>query len=142
MATVRTKKQLAEAAQEGQNHIIIEGDLVNGVYRIKIIRPIAWGVALVAISGAVYLSMATPAATIASTPLGGVISFTAASTSAAAAVTILGLNDTIVAIGIAVFGGGVGVLTTLRSKYTVEEKSSDRLVLKKKIRLRRAPPLP
>ena len=134
MSVVTTKKELANVAKRGESQIIIEGDLAKHVLRIKLIGPIAWAVAFVSIGGAVYFYLATPSATVASAPLGGTVgalSFGAASTSAAAAVTILGIKATTVAIGIAVASGGVGVLTKLRERYKIIDKSENRLVLKK-----------
>lgn len=132
MTTVTSKKELAQAVERGESRIEVIGDFANGVVKLKLIGPIAWGIAAAAIGGAVYLYMATPAATATTAGTGGVISFGAASTSAAAAVTVLGLNATTVAIGIGIAAGGVGVLTKIRDNYKIVEKSNNRVVLERK----------
>lgn len=135
MSTVTTKNALANATKRGESEIVIEGDLANQVYRIKLVGPIAWGVAIFSIGGAVYLYLATPAATVVSAPVGGAggtLSFGAGSAIAVAAASTIGINATIAAIGIAVAAGGIGVLTKLREQYKIVDKSQNRLVLKKK----------
>jgi hypothetical protein len=134
-ATVSTNGELAAAIKRNESKIIIEGDLANNIYRIKLIGPIAWGIAFLAIGGAVYVYLATPAVTAVSAPVGGaggILSFGAASASAAVAVTTIGLNATIAAIGVGVAAGSVGAITKLREKYKVSEKSDNRLVLTRK----------
>ena len=135
MSIVTTKDELANATKKGDSQIIIEGDLANHIYRIKLIGSIAWGVAIISIGGAVYLYSVTPAATAISAPAGGaagLLSFGAASAGAVGAVSVIGLNATIAAIGVAVAAGGVGVLTKLREQYKIKEKSDNRIVLIKK----------
>jgi hypothetical protein len=135
MTTVRTSSELGKAIKRKESTIIVEGDIIHKVIRIKLTGPIAWGVACIALGSAIYFYLSTPAATISSTPLGGTggaISFSVGTGAAGAAVTILGINVTIVAIGIGVAAGGVGALTTLRDKYKVTDKSKGRLVLKRK----------
>ncbi len=134
MSIVNTNEQLASATKRGESEIVIEGDLANAIVRIKLIGPLAWGVAFLSLGAAVFLYLATPAATVASAPAagaGGGISFGAASASAGAAVAVLGINATIAAIGVAVAAGGVGVLTTLRQEYKIASRTTGRLVLRK-----------
>jgi len=133
MTTVTTKKELAQAIDRESSQIIVEGDLANAVIRIKLVGPLAWTVAFGAIGTAVYLYMATPAATATTAGAGGTLSFGAASTSAAATVTILGIKATTVAIGVGLASGGVGVLSAMRNKYKITDKSKNRVVLKKKV---------
>jgi len=130
--SVKTIIELVKAIMNDTSRIEIEGDLANKVYKLKIVGPLAWGVAFVAISGAVYLYLATPAATATTAGAGGVISFTGGTAAAATAVTILGISSTSVAISIGVAAGGVGAITTLRDKYQVVERSHNRMVLKRK----------
>ena len=135
MTVVRTKQELAQAVQNNQSQIVIEGDIVNGIVRLKLVGPLAWTIAAASIATAAYLFAAAPAATVASAPVGGAggaISFTGAIGTAAAAVAILGIPATTVAIGIAVVAGGIGALTKLREKYKIIEKSKDRVVLQRK----------
>lgn len=135
MTTVTTSSELGKAIKRNESTIIIEGDLVNKVVRIKLIGPIAWTVAIGALGTAVYLYSATPATTAASAPVGGaggVISFGAASGAAAVAATTMGVGATSVAIGVAIAAGGVAAVTALRNKYRIQERSNNRLVLKKK----------
>lgn len=135
MTTVQTSSELGKAIKRKESKIVVEGDIVKKVIRIKITGPIAWGVAFAAIGSAVYLYLSTPATSAASTPIGGtggVISFGAASGAAGAATTILGIRATTVAVGIGLAAGGVGAVTALRDKYTIVEKSKRRIVLKRK----------
>lgn len=136
MATVTTKKELANAVKRGDSQIIIEGDLANHVIRIKLLGPVAWGVATVALGSAIYLYIATPAATATTAGTGGTISFGAASTSAAAAATVLGFKATATAVGIGIAAGGFGALTKLRDKYRISDKSKNRVVLQKKVHVK------
>lgn len=135
MVTVTTSAELGQAIKRNESTIVIEGDLANKVVRIKFTGPIAWTIAIGAIGTAVYFYLSTPAATVASTPIGGaggVVSFGAASGATAVAATALGVNATAVAIGIGIAAGGVGAIIALRDKYKITEQSADRLVLERK----------
>jgi hypothetical protein len=155
MSTVSTPEDLAGAMGRGESRIIVEGDLANGVVKIHLVGPIAWGICIIAIGAAVAIyflvggaaggAAATTAATtavagthaltFASAATGGLAAVGAAGAAAVsggAALAILGGPATATAIAIAVAAGGTGVLTTLRSKYRIVEKSYNRVVLVKK----------
>jgi len=150
MSTVSIPKYLAEAMERGESRIIVEGDLANMVVKIHLIGPISWGICIMAIGSAVAIYLLGGAAggaaatttavgvnsiTMASAATGGLVAagaVGAAAVSGGAALAILGGPATATAIAIAVAAGGTGVLTTLRSKYRIAEKSHNRVVLVKK----------
>lgn len=135
MRTVRTAKELGIAIKEKEDYIYVEGDLQNKVIRIKAVGKTAWIIAGGSLATAIALYLATPATTVASAPIGGfagAIPFTGATTAAATAVTILGLPAVTVAITIGIAAGGYGAIISMRDKYSIEYKSDQGIILKKK----------
>ena len=59
----RTAKEFAEAVKNNEEYITIEGDLKNGVLRIKATGKVAWGVCVA--------SLAVAIAAVAVAPVGG-----------------------------------------------------------------------
>jgi hypothetical protein len=134
MVTARTASELGQYVKKGESEIVVEGDLVNHVYRIKVVGKLAWAVCGVALGAAIYFAMATPAATVATAPAagaGGVVSFGASVSTAAAAVTVLGVPATVAAVTIGVAAGGIGGIMSLRDKYRIAERNGSRMVLKR-----------
>lgn len=127
MSAVTTEKELARAIKEGQDTIVIEGDLAKKTIRIKATGKVAWAVAIGAIGIAVYSVMVTAGSGGASTPVTG----TSAALAGGSAVAILGGPATVTAISVAVAAGGVGGLKTLRS-YKITENTGNRVVLTKR----------
>ena len=123
MKTVTTKEDLAKALEKNEDTIIIEGDLANKVIKIKAKGKLAWFVALGGITVAVVAILAAPGTAGTSTIPGGA-AFVGTATA------LGGADIAMVAIGIAVAAGGVGVLNQLR-KYSITEKQSNRVVLKR-----------
>ena len=72
--------------------------------------------------------MSGPVGTVA----GSAIPFTGSVVASSAAATILGVKSVCVAIGVGVAFGGVGGVVSLRNNYTIEKKSANGLILKKK----------
>lgn len=68
----KDSKELAKAIKNGEDSIIVEGDLKNKVIRIKLTGKLAWSVCAVSLGEAIMFYMATPEATVASAPAGGV----------------------------------------------------------------------
>jgi hypothetical protein len=135
MRTVRTATELGKAIKEKEDYIYIEGDLKNKVVRIKAVGTTAWILAGGSLATAIALYLATPATTVVSAPVGGIVGaipFTGATTAAAAAITILGLPAVTVAITIGMAAGGYGAITAMRDKYSIESKSDNGIILKKK----------
>lgn len=120
--TARTPEELGKSVIEKQDTIIIEGDLINKVLRIKATGKVAWAVAIGAIGVSVAAALATPATGGTSNVAHFVTVPVAAGTLGTAATT---------AVAIAVSAGGVGALNKLR-KYQIVEQSADRLILKRK----------
>ena len=131
MCICTTPRELAEATKIKKNYIEIEGDLAEKVIRIRAVGPIAWGVCAAALVVAIACYIATPAATVATTPVGGAAAVAAGTAATAAAAVTLGAATT-TAVTIGVCAGGIGALNTLRDKYKIVEKSDKRVVLKRK----------
>ena len=53
----RTAKEFAEAVKDNEEYITIEGDIKNGVLRIKATGKIAWGVCAGSLAIAITLSL-------------------------------------------------------------------------------------
>lgn len=127
MMKITNNKELGQALKNKEESILIEGDLANKVIRIKATGKLAWGITIAAITTSV-------AAILLKTTSGGLatpITSAAIFTSAPAAIAVLGPAAAKSAILIAIAGGGVGVLHTLR-KYKIVEQSTELLKLKKK----------
>ena len=119
----RTAKEFAEAVKDNEEYITIEGDLKNGVLRIKATGKIAWGVCAA--------SLAVAITAIAVSPVGGGAPAGAGLVMAAPAAATLGAA-VVPAVTIGVCAGGVGVLNTLRDKYKIIEKNDKYITLKRK----------
>jgi len=135
MKTVRTSEELGKAIKAQEEFIYIEGDLKRKIVRLKATGKIAWGIAGASIASAVALYLATPAVTVATAPaagVGGAISFTGSATAATAAITILGVKATWVAVSVAVAAGGYGAIRSLRDGYSIISKDEKGLMLKRK----------
>ena len=105
MKTVKSSKELGLAIKNGENEIKVEGDLQKRILRIRAIRPALWGIVAASVAAGVTLLLATPAVTAATAPvagIGGAISFKGSVIASSAAATILGVNSTIVAIGVTI----------------------------------------
>ncbi len=131
MKTVSTKKELAEALKANESTIVVTGGMIKHIKKMKAIKNTAWGIAFAALGGAIYLAIATPAATVATTPVGGAISFKGSLVAGGAAATILGIKATTFLVGLGVAAGGTGAVSKLRLNYNISESSSSKLVLKK-----------
>ena len=116
MVWVRTEEELGAALKSKAESIIIEGDLVRKVIRIRAVGAVAWLVAFGAIAVVVI-------AVIAAVPSGGT-SGAMGLVAAPAAVSILGSGATATAISIAVAAGGVGALNKLRNYDEVKREGS------------------
>lgn len=119
MKKVRTEEELAQAMEDKEDSIIIEGDLANKTIKLKATGSIAWLVAIGAIGVAVVAASSG-------------VGIPVAAASAFAATTVLGISTTTAAVAIAVAAGGVGILDSLRDDYKIVEESSNRVVLKRK----------
>jgi len=120
--TVKTEEELAEALNNDEDTIEIEGDLRNKTLKIKATGKVAWIIAIGAVGVATASIILAPAS-------GGTTTLISA-IAAPAAVSIWGTGVTISAISIAVAAGGIGVLNKLR-QYKIIENTDNRLVLKK-----------
>jgi len=128
---VSDAKELGRAIKAERDVIEITIDLRDGIVRIKAVGKIAWAIAIGAIGTAVAIwwftrvvTPASPAGVFALVPLAG---------GATAAVTVLGVDATTLAITVGITAGGVGAVTSLRHGYNLVEKSG-RYYLEKKVR--------
>lgn len=127
MTTVTTVKELAEALKSGEITIVVEKELSKWVVKIHVTGAKAWAIAIGGISAAV-------AAAVIATASGGVtapIAVPSALIATPAVVGTLGIPAATAAVGIAVAGGGVNVLKTLRS-YRLEKMSDEKIILHKR----------
>lgn len=131
MINCETPKELAEAIKNKEDTIYIEGDLKNKVIRIKATGKAAWGVCAVALGAAIVCYIATPTATVVTTPVGGTFSFVSGVTATSVAAATLG-TAVVPAIVIGVAAGGIGALNTLRDQYKIVEKDDKYIKLQRK----------
>ncbi|MBO5177315.1 MAG: hypothetical protein J6K04_02010 [Lachnospiraceae bacterium] len=126
-----TEKELANAIERNENEIVIEGDLSNKVIRIKATGAVAWGACIIGLGAVVALGIATAGsggtATLITLPAMGA----ALMTTAPVAVASMGLPAAVSAVGIAMAGGGCGVLNKLRD-YKLVKVSKDKVILYRK----------
>lgn len=128
---VTTEKELADALKSNQSEITIEGDLKEKTIRIKGTGAVAWAVAVGAIGVAVIVALKTPIA-ITGGPQATIAMGAIATTSASAAVGILGLSTTIAAISISVAAKSTSVLKRLYNDYTIVSQGNNYVKLRKK----------
>ena len=130
----RTCKELAKALKNKASTIVIEGRLGKIVLIIKLTGPLAWATCVTALTTAITLYLATPEATVATAPaggMGGTLTFTGGMASTAVAAATLG-PAVLPAVAIGVAAGGIGVLTSMRDDYEIIERSRSRVVLHRK----------
>ncbi len=125
----RTAKEFADAVKNNEENITVEGDLKNGILRIKATGKVAWGVCAGSLAVAITLCiMAGPAMIV--PPAGGQALVGGGAAAAIAAAT---LGQAVVpAIAIGVCAGGIGVLNTLRDQYKIVNKNDKSITLRRK----------
>lgn len=127
MSTVTSATELGKSIKNGDDEIIIEGDLTKKVIRIKATGKVAWIIAF----GAIGIGLAAAIAGAVAGP--AIPAFEAiAITSAAGAVAVIGLPATAAALAMAFAVKSKKVLNTLRDDYVIVNNSDNRIVLKKK----------
>lgn len=125
---MESAKELGEALKRGDDSIEVECDLAKKVFRLKATGKAAWAVCIaglgVAVAGTVVAvgtaGTATAPAALISTP------------AMAGTVAILGAPTAIMALSVALAGGGVGVLNHLMKDYDIEKISDAKLILHRK----------
>jgi small-conductance mechanosensitive channel len=117
---VNNEKELGKAVNNQADSIEITGDLAKKVIRIKATGKIAWIIAIGAIALVAAIFLASPATSGVIAPA-GIAALTPA-------VGVLGLDAAKAAVFIAVGGGGVSVLKSLR-KYILVKHSEDHITL-------------
>ncbi|HIF9309362.1 TPA: hypothetical protein ACX6RK_001575 [Photobacterium damselae] len=126
MKKVKTEKELADAIENGEESIEIEGDLGKKTIRIKATGKVAWVVAVGAIAVAIVgLTYPVPE------PASQVVVKSSAFMATGGAVGILGMGTATTATLIAIAAGGVGVLDKLR-KYKIVDTKNGNVILSRK----------
>lgn len=125
--TVSTASELGQAIRRHEDEIVIEGRLGNAAVAIRAVGPVAWGIAI----GAIGVAIAGVAMTAGTGGAGAPAGVVSEAFAIPVLVTTFGsVSTTTAAIGIAVAGGGVGVLTSMRN-YNVKRKN-DKVILTKR----------
>ena len=110
--TVSTASELGKAIKNNENRIIVKGSLGDAVISIEAVGPVAWAVAIGAI-GVAIAGVVVPAGAV----MEGV--------AVPALVGTLGsIGTSTAAIGIAIAGGGIGTLTSMR-KYKARRENGN-----------------
>lgn len=119
--TVSTSSELGKAIDRGENRIIVKGALGDVVLAIEAIGPVAWVIAFGSLTVAVVGVLATVGTGGTGTPAGIALESIAAPGLIA---TFGSVGTATTAICIAVAGGGVGTLTTMR-KYRAKRENGN-----------------
>lgn len=125
---VTSAKELGGALKRGDDSIEIEGDLQKPVVRIKATGKGVWAVCVVGIS----VTIAGVAVAVGSGGTGSAPAALISTPAMASAVAILGAPTAIVALSIALAGGGVGVLNHLMKDYDIKRISDEKIILRRK----------
>lgn len=125
---VTSAKELGEALKRGDDSIEIEDDLQKPVVRIKATGKGVWAVCVVGIS----VTIAGVAVAVGSGGTGSAPAALISTPAMASAVAILGAPTAIVALSIALAGGGVGVLNHLMKDYDIKRISDEKIILRRK----------
>jgi hypothetical protein len=122
-----TIAELAKAILNGESRIEVEGNLAKKTVKIKLVGPITWFAVAGSIAAGVILAVRFPF--VARTPQAAAVGAASALIGSTVSVSALGLAGAQAAIAMAVAGGGVSVLNTLRNDYRIVDQSEGRLVL-------------
>jgi hypothetical protein len=123
-------KSFGKSVKSDENTIIVTIKIGKIVIKIKSLGPVAWGVCAASLAVAITAILASPAEQAAG-PAGAVAFMAGEAVAGTAAVSVLG-TAAVPAIIIGVAAGGVGVLSKLRDKYDIVEKTDSYMVLKRK----------
>lgn len=134
MITTNSATELGKAIEQGEDTIIIEGDLKDKIIRIKGTGKVAWllaggciGLAIIAI-----LTMPITTATGPLAPSGLIAESTALAAGGAGAIGVLGVSSTVAAISIGVGAKSKNAVNKLRNGYTLTKINAKQILLKKK----------
>ena len=138
--TVANKKELVTAIKNDESEIIIKGKLGDIIIVIKATGPIAWKVAVGGIGVAIAATVVTASTGGAAAPVGvtthAVVapcitaSFAGAAATTATTGSVTAVTAATTAVGIAIAGGGVSVLTKIR-KYKAKRENGNVILTKK-----------
>lgn len=133
MKIASSNKELTEALKSDEQYIKVTGELCKKVRRIKRVRNTAWVIAASSLSVSIALAIATPAATVASAPAGGIggaIPFTGSAIAGSAAAILIG-SAAKAALTLGVTAGGIGVVNKMRNNYSISQTGEGFIILKK-----------
>ena len=124
---VRTAKELGKAILNNESTIIIEGNIGDITLTLQAVGPVAWAVAI----GAIGVALSGVLITIGTGGSGAPAGVIANACAAPVLITSLGsVSTATTAVNIALAGGGVGVLSTLR-KYNAKRDNGDVVLTKR-----------
>ena len=119
--TVNTSSELGKAIDRGENRIIVKSSLGDAVLVIEAIGPVAWVIAAGAIAVAIAGVVTTVGTGGAGAPAGAALECIATPGLIA---TFGSVGTAATAIGIAVAGGGIGTLSTMRKYRAMRENGN------------------
>lgn len=125
---VQSAKDLGEALKRGDDSIEIEENLKESVIKIKATGKGVWAVCVVCIG----VTIGGVAVAVGSGGTGSAPAALISTPAMASAVAILGAPVAMVALSVALAGGGVGVLNHLMKDYDVERISDEKIILRRK----------
>lgn len=131
MAKARNNDELKAAMDSGASTIELEGDFARKVVRLKATGAVAWPIAFAAITIAVVALAVSIPTTVATGGLAAPVEGAVVSAALVPAAGTVGLDVAMMAVGLAVAAGGVGILSRLRSDYKIIEQEPNRVVLAK-----------
>ena len=114
--------------KRGDDSIEIEGNLKESVIKIKATGKGVWAVCVVCIG----VTIGGVAVAVGSGGTGSAPAALISTPAMASAVAILGAPVAMVALSVALAGGGVGVLNHLMKDYDVERISDEKIILRRK----------
>lgn len=127
MSTVTSAAELGKSVNNGEDEIIIEGDLGKKIIRIKATGKVAWAIAFGAIGVALVVAIGGAVAGPAAPAFEAI-----AITTAGGAVAVIGLPATVAALSMAFAVKNKKVLNSLRDDYIIASKTNNRVILRRK----------
>lgn len=117
---VQNEQELGNAVKQEESCIELKGKLASHVKKLMKLNMALWVFSLTALSIAVLATIQAPA----TAGVSGIISIVAGTSTA----SILGMDTVIVAVSIAVAGGGIRILQKLR-KYHLTYRENGKIIL-------------
>lgn len=117
-------RDLGKAIASGERRIKVSETQYVALKALMSVSGLSWTVCAASLGAAVWLFLATPAASGLTAGAGGAISFTGGIVTALGAITFMGVPATLLALGLAIASGGMGIISTLRKKYQISSSGN------------------